>query len=91
MAIVGDGAQCRWLQVAVGFVDDDEIGELDDALLDPLQIIAAAGRQQQQEDVDHVGDRGLRLANADGLDDHHIETRGFDEEDRLARPPGHAA
>ena len=63
--------------VAVGLVDGDHVGDLDDALLDALQIVAAAGEQQHEEEVDHVGDGDLRLADADGLDDDHVEAGGL--------------
>ncbi len=31
------------------------------------------------------------MSDADGLDNHHVEARGFREQDRLARAPGNAA
>ena len=48
-------------------------------------------QQQHDEHVDHVGDRGLGLADADGLDDHRVEARRLDQQHRLARAPRHAA
>ena len=51
---------------------------LDDALLDALQIVAAAGQQQHEEEVDHVGDRDLGLADADRLDDDDVEAGRLD-------------
>ena len=74
-AVVGLRALRRGEQLAVGLVDHHEIGELDDAALDALQLVAGAGREQQQKAVDHVGDRALALADADGLDHHHVEAR----------------
>ena len=54
--------------VAVGLVDRDHVGELDQALLDALQLVAGAGQHQREEEVGHVVDRRLGLADADGLD-----------------------
>ena len=62
-----------------------------DAALDALQVVAAAGREQQQEHVGHLGDRGLRLADADRLDDHHVEAGRLAQQQRLARAPRDAA
>ncbi len=77
--------------VAVGLVDRDQIGELEDAALDALQLVAGAGEHEEQEEVDHLGDRGLRLADADGLDQHHVEARRLADQDRLAGLAGDAA
>jgi hypothetical protein len=77
--------------VAVCLVDGDDIGELEHALLDPLQPVARAGDHQQQERVDHVGDGRLTLADADGLDDDDVEARCLDEDDRFACRLGDAA
>ena len=61
--------------VAVGLVDRDHVGDLQDALLDALELVAGAGQGQEQERVDHPGDRDLRLADADGLDEHDVVPR----------------
>ncbi len=71
--VVGAGAPGRRGQVAVGLVDDDQVGQLHDPPLDALQLVAAAGGHEQGEQVDHVGDRHLGLADADGLDEHDVE------------------
>ena len=76
---------------AVGLVHGDHVGQLEHALLDPLQAVAGAGQHQHQERVDHVGDRDLRLADADGLDEHDVEAGRLDDDDRLARRARHAA
>ena len=44
----------------------------------------------QHEHVGEVGDVGLALAHAHGLDDHHVEARRLDEQHRLARVRGDA-
>ena len=49
-------------------------------LLDRLEVVARIGQLQQDEDVGHARDRRLALADADGLDDDHVEAG------RLARP-----
>ena len=60
------------LAVAVGLVDRDHVGDLEDALLDALELVAGAGQGEEQERVDHPGDGDLGLADADGLDQHHV-------------------
>ena len=83
VAVVGDGPVGGRQQVAVGLVDHDDVGELHDPPLDALQVVAAAGRREQQEAVDHVGHRHLRLAHPDGLD--HAPRRS--RRPRTAAPP----
>ena len=77
--------------LAVGLVDGEHVGELEHALLDALQRVAGAGEHQHEEAVDHVGDDGLRLADADRLDEHDVVAGGLHEDDRLARRRGDAA
>ena len=83
--VVGGRATGGRFELAVGLVDDEEVGELDDAALHALQLVAAARREQQHEHVDHARDRDLRLADADRLDDHDVARRGLAHEHRLAR------
>ena len=71
--------------IEVGLVDDDEVGELHHALLDRLQLVAGVRQLQEQEHVGHAGDRGLALADADGLDDHDVVAGSLDDAHRLAR------
>ena len=70
--------------VAVGLVDRDHVGEFDQALLDALQFVAGARQHQRQEEIGHVADRGLGLADADGLDQHHVEAGRLAQQHRLA-------
>ena len=86
-AVVGLRALRRGEQLAVGLVDHHEVGELDDAALDALQLVAGARREQQQKAVDHVGDRALALADADRLDHDHVEAGRLAGERGLARAP----
>ena len=82
-------AACR--EVAVGLVDHHQVGELHDPALQTLQLVAAAGRDEHEEQVDHRRDLHLRLADTDRLDEHDVEAGGLAQEHRLARPPRHAA
>ena len=91
MRVVGGGVPGEIGQLAVGLVDDDEVGELDDPALHALQLVAGARREQQHEQVDHAGDRDLRLADADGLDEHDVEAGRLAHEHRLAGAPRDAA
>ena len=68
-----------------------DVGEFEDALLDPLQLIPGAREHEHQEAVDHLGDRGLGLTDPDGFDDHDVESRGLAHQHRLAGLLGHAA
>ena len=89
--VVGRGVRGGGGEVAVGLVHDDQIGELHDPTLEPLQLVAAARRDQHEEEVDHRRDLHLRLADADGLDQDDVEAGRFAEQERLARPARHAA
>jgi hypothetical protein len=60
-------------QLAIGLGHHQQVGELDDAALDALEIVAATGLHQQDLEVGHVSHRGFRLADADGLDHHDVE------------------
>ncbi len=57
----------------------------------PCSSSPPPGEHQHDEHVDHVGDCGFRLADADGFDEHHIEACCFDEKHRLARAACDAA
>ena len=90
-AVVRYGTSGGGGEVAVGLVDQDQVGQFDDALLEPLQLVAAGRRQDQHEQVDHVGDRRLGLADPDGFDQHHIEPGRLAHQSRLARAARDAA
>ena len=72
-------------EFAVGLVDQHQIGELDNAALDPLQFVACRRRQDQDEHVDDIGDRCFGLADADRLDQYRVEPRRLAQQDGLAR------
>src|SRR5690606_37823494 len=78
-------------ELASGLVDEDEVGTLRDAAFHALKLVAARRREQEDEDIGHVGNHGLRLADADRLDEDDIGAPGLDDEDRLARAPSDAA
>ena len=70
---------------AVGLVHHDDVGELEHALLDALELVTGARQRQEHEGVHHGGHRHLGLPDPDGLHDHDIEARGLDEQHGLAR------
>ena len=77
--------------VAVGLRDADDVGQLEDAALDALQLIAGAGHLKHEERVRHAVDGDLRLSDADRLDQHDVESGGLEHQHRLARGAGDAA
>ena len=91
MGVVGGGMTREVRQLAVGLVHDHEIGELDDPPLHALELVAGARREQQDEEIDHPGDRDLRLSDTDGLHQHHIEPGRLAHEQGLAGPARDAA
>ena len=82
--VVGGGVGGDGCEIAVGLVDHDEVGELHDPALEPLELVAAAGRDEHEEEVDHRRDLHLRLADADRLDEHDVEAGGLAQQQRLA-------
>ena len=84
-AIFGRGELGAGKIVAVGLVDRDHVGELDDAFLERLQFVAGARHRQHEKEIGHVGDRDFRLADADGLDQHDVVARSLAEQHGLAR------
>ena len=48
-AIIGGGVIGRLDEIAVGFIHQNHVCELDDPFLDALQLVAGGGRQKQQE------------------------------------------
>jgi hypothetical protein len=57
----------------VRFVDDEDIGDLDDAGLERLDVIAGAGVVHEDRGHGGAGDFDFVLACADGLDDYDVE------------------
>ena len=85
--IVRAGSRRRRFQLAIGFVDQDQIGNLHDAALDPLQLVAARRGEKQDEEIAHLGNHGLGLPDPHGFDQHNIEPRRLAQSHRLAGPP----
>ena len=54
--------------IPICFVDDDRIGQLHDAFLDALEVIARPCQYDEHEEIDHGADGGFRLTDADGFD-----------------------
>ncbi len=88
--LAGRGAGVEFVR-AVRLVHGDDVGELQDALLDALELVAGAGQGEQQEAVDHARDGGLGLADADGLHQHHVVAGRLHHHHRLAGGTGHPA
>ena len=76
-AVFGCGRGFALEIVAICLVDRYYVGKLHEALLDALQLVTGAGQHQREEEVGHVGDRGFRLADADGFNQHDIEACGL--------------
>ena len=77
--------------VAVCFVDRHPVDHLDDAALDPLQLVARASQHQQQKKIRHRPHRSFRLPHANRLDKNVAVSRRLAQQNRLSRPPRHAA
>jgi len=88
---LASGAPGLVLVRSVGLVHGDDVGQLEDALLDPLKLVAGAGQGQQQERVGHLRHQGLRLAHADRLDQQDVVAGGGHDHQRLPGRAGDAA
>ena len=74
-----DVPQCRVRTVPIGLVDHEHIGDFEDPGLDGLNAVTHAGSQQNQRGVRQPRNVHLGLPDADGLDQDHIETGGFQD------------
>ena len=77
--------------LAVGLVHGDQIGQLENTLLDALQLVTRTRESEKSEAVHHVRHGHLGLPNTDCLDENHIEACGLEQHDGLARCPSDAA
>ena len=68
----------------VGLRHHEHVGDLHDPGLQELEHVARARLDDDRDGVGDVGDLGLRLADADGLDDDDVE-RGGERRRRVAR------
>ena len=91
MLQVGGGPVGGGREVAVGLGDDEQLGQLHHAALHPLEVVAGARPGQEAEQVDHLGDRRLGLADAHGLDQHRVVAGGLAQQHGLASATGDAA
>ncbi|OIQ64801.1 hypothetical protein GALL_536470 [mine drainage metagenome] len=71
-------------QRRVALVHHQDVGDFEDAGLDRLHLVAQAGGADDDAGVGVAADLHLRLAGADGLDDHRVETGGIEQVDDLA-------
>ena len=76
---------------AVGLVHHDDVGELEDALLDALELVTGARQRQEHEGVHHGGHRHLGLPDPDGLHQDHVVAGGLEQHDGLPGGPRDAA
>src|SRR5690606_23652385 len=85
---------CAFSQIetlTIGFVDDERIGQLHDAALDALQLVAGIRQHQHHEEINHARDFVFTLTNPDGFDQNDIVARSFAEQHGFARVLGHTA
>ena len=69
---------------AIGLVDDEDVGDLHDAGLERLHVVAGARHQRDDRDVGGADDVDFVLADADGLDDDDVLAGGVEDERRVA-------
>ena len=77
--------------LAVGLVDDEHVGDLEDAGLGRLDAVAHPGCEQHHGGVGRAGDLDLGLAHADRLEQHDVAARGVEHAQGLRRRPGQPA
>src|SRR5579872_1182423 len=75
----------------VGFVDHEDVGDLEDAGFDCLHVIAHAGGQYDQGNFRDGRDFYFILAYAHGLDDDVIHAGRVEEESKVGGGAGEAA
>ena len=71
--------------VAIALVDDDAVGDLHDAALDALQLVASTSHLDEQEEIDHRVTGCLALPHPDGLDENLVKAGSLAEDDGLTR------
>ena len=77
--------------VAVRLVDDEDVGDLHDAGLDRLHVVAHAGNKNDHRYVGQRDDVHFVLAHADGLDQHHVASAGVEHRRDVRRGAGQSA
>ena len=68
----------------VRLVDHEDVGDLHDAGLERLHLVAGAGHQRDDRDVGGADDVDFVLADADGLDDDDVLAGRVEHERRVA-------
>ena len=76
---------------AIGLVDDEDVGDLHDAGLHRLHIVAGAGHEHDDRHVRGRDDVHFVLADADGLDDDDVLAGGVEDERGVAGRAGEPA
>ena len=77
--------------VAVGFVDDEDVGDFHHAGFEALHVVAHAGNEHDNGDVGEAGDLDFVLADADGFDEQHVFAAGFENERDVGGGEGESA
>ena len=75
----------------VALVDHDQVGDLEQAGLDGLDLVAHLGRLEHDRRVGRGRDLDLALAGADRLDEHQVEAGGVEHRGGGRRRRGEAA
>src|SRR5439155_15220670 len=76
----------------VGLVDHQNVGNLEDARLDSLDVVAQIWHTHDQRRIGRAGNLHLILAHADGFDDDHILAKGVQQQHHVegaASEPAH--
>ena len=81
---LGPGPFCGLQIGSISFVHRHEIGEFHHTALHALQLVTGSGKCDEQEEVDHVMNRSLRLPDADCLNEDGFKSRSLAEQHRLA-------
>ena len=77
--------------LAVRLVDDEDVGNLHDAGLERLDIVARAGHERHDRDVGRADDVDFVLTDADRFDEHDVFAGGVEHQRRIAGRAGQAA
>src|SRR6266550_245377 len=75
----------------VRLVHDEHVGDLEDARLDRLDVVAESRHGHQADGIDDADDIDLLLTHADGLDENDVGTEGIEHVDDARRRAREAA
>jgi hypothetical protein len=76
---------------AIRLVHDEDVGNLHDAGLERLHLVAGAGHERHHRDVGGADDVHFILAHTDGFDDDDVLAGGVEDEGDVARRTCQAA